>query len=164
MATPTPAWAFLFITFGNSLYRFPFVIQATPRSASKAGLWKRFKHLDELTESVPSQEFDAKFPHRKYSLGMAGRPGGPDFYISTQDNTRNHGPGGQPGYTLKEEADTVFAVVIENDGGQSLEVVKRMGKAPTLPGGFREMKEYVEIVKMDVLVGEEFDSEVVSHA
>jgi hypothetical protein len=33
MATPPPAWAFLFITFGNSIYRFLFVIQGptTPR-------------------------------------------------------------------------------------------------------------------------------------
>jgi hypothetical protein len=29
------------------------------------------------------QEYSEKFPHVKYTLGYAGRPGGPDFYIST---------------------------------------------------------------------------------
>jgi len=33
--------------------------------------------------SVVFQEYHKDFPHKKYTLGYAGRPGGPDFYIST---------------------------------------------------------------------------------
>ena len=39
------------------------------------------------------QEYDAQFPHERLTLGFAGRPGGPEFYISTVDNVRNHGRG-----------------------------------------------------------------------
>lgn len=44
---------------------------------------------------------------------MAGRPGGPDFYISTIDNTKNHGPGSQnKDAKLLDEADNCFAMLI----------------------------------------------------
>ncbi len=42
---------------------------------------KGFK--DAGLESVIFQEYSADFPHKKYTLGYAGRPGGPDFYVST---------------------------------------------------------------------------------
>lgn len=41
------------------------------------------------------QEYSPQYPHEKHTLGFAGRPGGPPFYISTVDNVRNHGPGSQ---------------------------------------------------------------------
>lgn len=41
------------------------------------------------------QEYSPSFPHVKGSLGYAGRPGGPEFYISLVDNTQNHGPASQ---------------------------------------------------------------------
>lgn len=44
-------------------------------------LRKKFKEAD--LGSVAFQEYHADFPHKKYTLGFAGRPGGPDFYIST---------------------------------------------------------------------------------
>ena len=56
-------------------------------------------------KSMAFQEYDPRVPHRKYTLGYAGRPGGPAFYISTEDNTRNHGPGSQGSET---EADGCF--------------------------------------------------------
>jgi hypothetical protein len=34
--------------------------------------------------SVLFQEYSANFPHKPYTLGYAGRPGGPDFYISVR--------------------------------------------------------------------------------
>ena len=55
------------------------------------------------------QEYDAQFPHERLTLGFAGRPGGPEFYISTVDNVRNHGPGSQGS---KTEADSCFAKVV----------------------------------------------------
>ena len=51
------------------------------------------------------QEYSPEFPHVKGTLGFAGRPGGPAFYVSTVDNTRNHGPGSQGS---KTEADSCF--------------------------------------------------------
>ena len=68
--------------------------------------------------SVPFQEYDASFPHVPHSVGLAGRPGGPDFYISTKDNTFNHGPGSQNAEARHTgEADPCFAKVI---GGREL--------------------------------------------
>lgn len=54
--------------------------------------------------SVLFQEYSSNFPHKKYTLGFAGRPGGPDFYISTMDNSALHGPGGQTNYEDSAEA------------------------------------------------------------
>ena len=53
-------------------------------------------------------------------MGFAGRPGGPSFYISTIDNTENHGPGSQ-GSDM--EADSCFGLVVQGRG-----VVERMMK------------------------------------
>ena len=64
------------------------------------------------------QEYSPDFPHVKYTLGYAGRPGGPQFYISTVDNTENHGPGSQGS---KTEADGCFGRVVEGK-----EVVDRL--------------------------------------
>lgn len=38
---------------------------------------------DAMLQSVGFQEYHPDFPHKKYTLGYAGRPGGPDFYVST---------------------------------------------------------------------------------
>ena len=56
------------------------------------------------------QEYHPSYPHIRGSLGYAGRPGGPEFYISLVDNTDNHGPGSQGS---KTEADGCFARVVE---------------------------------------------------
>ena len=77
---------------------------------------------------------------------VAGRPGGPDFYVSTRDNTLNHGPGGQKSYTIASEADPCFAKVIEG-----FEAVDRMTKMSVEPGGYRRMKHYVAIKTVKIL-------------
>ncbi|KAJ8601401.1 hypothetical protein CTAYLR_005019 [Chrysophaeum taylorii] len=91
------------------------------------------------------QEYDPAFPHEKYTLGFAGRPGGPEFYISTLDNTRNHGPGSQGS---KTEADSCFAKIVEG-----FDVVERMRRQPAPPGlGFvHDSKEYINILGVDIL-------------
>mmetsp|Transcript_8677 Transcript_8677/g.14935 ORF Transcript_8677/g.14935 Transcript_8677/m.14935 type:complete len:378 (-) Transcript_8677:184-1317(-) len=80
--------------------------------------------------SVAWQEYSPQFAHEKFTLGYAGRPGGPAFYISTIDNTRNHGPGSQGSAT---EADSCFAKVV-----QGFETVERMAKQMDTsgPNGF----------------------------
>ena len=70
------------------------------------------------------QEYSPLFPHNQYTLGYAGRPGGPAFYISTIDNTQNHGPASQGS---KSEADSCFGKLHDE---ASIEVVKRMQKQP----------------------------------
>lgn len=52
----------------------------------------------------------------------AGRPGGPAFYISTVDNTKNHGPGSQGSET---EADACFGKIL-----RGLDVVHRIQRMP----------------------------------
>jgi hypothetical protein len=65
--------------------------------------------------------------------------GGPAFYISTVDNTRNHGPGSQGS---KTEADSCFGKIIDG-----FDVVKRMQKQPGAgPSGFINKDEnYIRI-------------------
>lgn len=76
------------------------------------------------------QEYDARYPHRIGVLGYAGRPGGPACYISTLDNTENHGPGSQG--SKMGEADSPFGRVLT---GQ--DVVERLFHTwGTLDAGF----------------------------
>lgn len=70
------------------------------------------------------QEYSPLFPHKQFTLGYAGRPGGPAFYISTIDNTENHGPASQGS---KSEADSCFGKLHDR---ASEELAKRMLKQP----------------------------------
>jgi len=81
------------------------------------------------------QEYHPSYPHKRLTLGYAGRPGGPAFYISTVDNTDNHGPASQGS---KSEADGCFGRVVEGEA-----VVLRMQKQPgkTKPSGFVDKRE-----------------------
>jgi hypothetical protein len=89
----------------------------------------------------------------KYTLGYAGRPGGPDFYVSTRDNTWNHGPGGQVGYEEKSEADPCFAKVVP--GYEA--VVDRMARSNVQTGSYKRMQHYVAIRTVRLLSKEEVD-------
>lgn len=97
-------------------------------------------------DSILFQEYSSQFPHEKYTLGFAGRPGGPDFYVSTRNNTRLHGPGGQTSYDDPSEADPCFAKVIEG-----FDVVDRMQLGPVKPGGYKAFEDNVAIVSMKLL-------------
>jgi hypothetical protein len=70
------------------------------------------------------QEYHKAFPHVEYTLGYAGRPGGPGFYISTRDNTINHGPGSQKSTT--GEADGCFGIVYDESSKLVIERLKKM--------------------------------------
>lgn len=61
-----------------------------------------------LAPKLIHQEYNPKFTHHPYTIGLAGRPGSIDFYVNLVDNIRNHGPGGQG-----PEADPCFAKIIE---------------------------------------------------
>jgi hypothetical protein len=53
-------------------------------------------------------DYSEEYPHMEWTLGFAGRPGGPDFYINLDDNTELHGPGGQYQHALEEQGDSCF--------------------------------------------------------
>jgi len=88
---------------------------------------KKFEFKDSRLESVAFQEYSSSFPHKQYTLGFAGRPGGPDFYINMLDNSIDHGPGGQSHHALLEDADPCFAKVISG-----FEAVKNIAFVPSL--------------------------------
>ena len=116
------------------------VIQMDPRPAQ---LRTNFKDAGLL--SVAFQEYNPEFPHVKHTLGLAGRPGGPDFYISIVDNTRNHGPGGQGNYDLPAEADPAFATITSG-----FHVVEKIHAMETKGDNFGMLKEFVEIVSIRI--------------
>lgn len=90
----------------------PHILQIGPHSFSTRGdKLKPFKDL--YLDKLAFQEYNETFPHEKYTIGFAGRPSGPDFYINKINNVNNHGPGGQGHHVLDEEADPCFAKVVE---------------------------------------------------
>jgi len=93
-------------------------------------------------KSIVFQEFAPDFNHLPFTLGVAGRPGGEDFYVNLVDNTRNHGPGGQG-----PEPDPCFAEVVK--GKDVLEKVHQK-----LTTGFLKEEDFVLIRRM-LIKGEE---------
>jgi len=82
-------------------------------------------------KNLAFQEYNADFPHEKKTLGFAGRPSGPAFYISMGDNSRNHGPGPQQKQN-PHEADANFGTVVE---GWEDVIIARMKTQPGAQGG-----------------------------
>ena len=101
------------------------------------------------------QEYSPEFPHVRFSLGFAGRPSSSAFYVSTVDNSKNHGPGSQ-GAKATNEADACFARVLPKSegGGDGLDAVKRMKGQPggKGPNGFVSgQKNYIDITSFPLL-------------
>ena len=94
------------------------------------------------------QEYSPQFPHVQYTLGYAGRPGGPEFYVSTVDNSRNHGPGSQGSRT---EADGCWGRLA--GGESSMQTVKRIQKQPggRPPSMFTGEKDYIRIPRVSII-------------
>ena len=93
--------------------------------------------------SAPYQEYSPSLPHSPYTVGLAGSPGGPDWYISTLDNTQNHGPGSQSAdAALFGEADPCFGKLIEGR-----DVIAATKALPTAPGGFGLLQQPVTIMR-----------------
>merc|ERR1712043_61190 len=57
----------------------PHVLQASSQSVNKKSMHHRFRELPYQEISIPFQEYSDEFPHEKYTIGLAGRPGGADF-------------------------------------------------------------------------------------
>ena len=95
---------------------------------------------------MPFQEYQKEYPHKKGTIGYAGRPSGPEFYISIQDNSQNHGPGSQQKKN-PHEADSIIGTVIQGMD----DVVPRIH---TMPGKefIGDKKKWVLIKSMIIMV------------
>ena len=71
--------------------------------------------LDQL--AFPDYSYD--YPHKPWTIGFTGRPGGPDWYINKVDNTQGHGPGGQYQYALNEQGDSCFGIISTEGSGRN---------------------------------------------
>jgi cyclophilin family peptidyl-prolyl cis-trans isomerase len=72
----------------------------------------RNHHFEQLRlGGVSFAEYTDSYPHEHYTVAFAGR--GPDFYINTKNNSKSHAPGTQAHHKLDDEADPVFAKVVE---------------------------------------------------
>jgi len=96
---------------------------------------------------VSYQEYSTNYPHKQWTVGFAGRPGGPDFYINKLDNTNNHGPGGQIQHRLGEEADPCFGHIVEGK-----DILERMYLMKTDAQHDWVMDNPVHIVKARILI------------
>jgi len=88
----------------------------------KGSALQEFKNAE--LDTVSFQEYNEDYPHEQYTIGFYGRPGGPDWYINTEDNTEAHGPGGKYGQLLEHEADPCFARI--KRGHHVIQMMKRL--------------------------------------
>jgi cyclophilin family peptidyl-prolyl cis-trans isomerase len=91
------------------------------------------------------QEYSPDYPHRERTVGYAGRPSGPAWYVSIQDNSKNHGPGSQQKHN-PYEADSCFGRVVEG-----YEHVLRIKKVEGM-GFLGDAKKHVLITRMTIQV------------
>jgi cyclophilin family peptidyl-prolyl cis-trans isomerase len=96
------------------------------------------EYIDKITpfkrarlEKLGYSEFTPEYHHTRWTIGFAGRPSGPDWYINLDDNSLSHGPGMQEHHALTEDADPCFGKVIEG-----FDVVEEMKKQETANGVF----------------------------
>lgn len=81
-------------------------------------------------DRVSYQEYNPDYPHELYTIGMAGRPSGPDIYINRLDNTIAHGPGGQMNDgEMHNEADPCFGRLV-NGNRPFTEILDTMDQVP----------------------------------
>jgi hypothetical protein len=118
----------------------PHVAQCGPRVASEEDvdddkLDDREVALKPFAErglaSLYYPEYSPLFPHERWTLGMTGRPGGPDWYINKKNNTVGHAPGGQGQLPLGDlYGDPCFARVVEG-----FDTLERVFAQPTYQSG-----------------------------
>jgi hypothetical protein len=92
------------------------------------------------------QEYSEEYPHKLGTVGCAGRPSGPEWYVSTEDNSKNHGPGSQQKHN-PYEADSCFGKVIEGFDDEVQRIKKMPGKE-----FLGNPKKHVLIKDMDIMV------------
>lgn len=107
---------------------------------------KNFQGIASIGEALAFQEYSPKMLHRRMTVGIRGRPGGPLFYVSLINNTANLGPRvgemDMGPFGLPPEADPCFGRVIRGE-----EVMERVNRLPVREGGtqIRMLQEFVVI-------------------
>lgn len=69
------------------------VIKATPITMDSSHQWAGQRFVDANLTHMAFTEVSSTYPqphHHKYSVAFSGRPGGPDFYISLEDELEFH--------------------------------------------------------------------------
>ena len=94
------------------------------------------------------QEYSPEYPHKEGTVGYAGRPSGPEWYVSIQDNSRAHGPGTQQKYN-PHEADSCFGKVIQGYD----DAVQRVRKMPG-DGFINDNLKHILIKRMQIQVAD----------
>jgi hypothetical protein len=94
------------------------VLQVGPSSPEHR---ERFREME--LDRLAFPEYSPHYPHHRWTLGYAGRPGGPSWYVNKIDNRADHGPHGQEHHALSEYADPCFGKVVQ--GFATLERVFR---------------------------------------
>ena len=89
--------------------------------------------------NVLFQEYSESMPHVPYSVGMSGRPSGPNFYFNVQDNSKLHGPGG---YAKDGSADPCFGRVVR--GQDAIDTMHQLGGGVN-PGEWKELDPKVAV-------------------
>lgn len=127
-----------------------------PGAVDRAGKKTHYEHFRAKgLDKVTYQEYSAGYPHEQWTVGLTGRPGGPDFYINKRNNTQIHGPGGQlNAHDLHNEADPCFGKVVK---GQ--ELLAEIGGVPTDPEQNYAFKYPVAILEARVLTSLEGPAE-----
>jgi hypothetical protein len=124
------------------------VLQASPVAPNYMQLGTA--HIDKISpfkharlEKMGFSEFAPEYHHTQWTIGFAGRPSGPDWYINLDDNSVSHGPGMQEHHALTEDADPCFGKVIEG-----FNVIEEMKKQETANGVFLQ---YIHIKSATLL-------------
>lgn len=124
------------------------IIQAGP-SVKSLDYNNSSLQLDPSLGSVMFQEYSSEVPHKMYTLGFAGRPGGPDFYINMKDNSKLHGPGGQTWHygDIVDDADPCFGTVLKG-----VDVIDMIYQSAVMSPGYNDTIVHpVLIKKMTIL-------------
>ena len=91
------------------------------------------------------QEFNEDYGPAKFRIGLAGRNGGPDFYINMQSNIHAHGRGGQ-GKSFELPGELPFADVTFMEIIHGTDIPIKMQQSPvTKNGGLKILNDYIEI-------------------
>jgi len=113
------------------------------------GVETSYHHFRDVgLDKVSYQEYSPEFPHDQYTIGMAGRPSGPDFYVNKVNNTIMHGPGGQMNDgDMHNEADPCFGKLV--DGGRKFtEILAAIDLVPLHSEQYRKTKVWIKSAKI----------------
>lgn len=117
-----------------------------------------FRKLPSVGESLAFQEYSPTLKtgdaHKRLTVGLAGRPAGPIFYVSLVNNAAALGPrvdatsGDMGPFGLPPEADPCFAKVVLGE-----DVVERINRMPVREGDtqIRMLAEFVTITSAQVV-------------